>query len=101
MDKKRKFRIEGGNNGGETVIGTVSVEFVKYWQQRDSGDLIEHLESIYVKEKREMLIHHQCVTVKIFLGNENAIISNIFLDKEYAPSVEDSSVSSIVDRRSI
>ena len=46
MNKKRKFRIEGGNNGGETVIGTVSVEFVKYWQQRDSGDLIEHLESI-------------------------------------------------------
>ena len=46
MDKKRKFRIEGGNNGGEIVIGTVSVEFVKYWQERDSGDLIEHLESI-------------------------------------------------------
>ena len=26
------------------MIGTVSVEFVKYWQERD--DLIEHLESI-------------------------------------------------------
>ena len=49
MDKKRKFRItvnEFKAEGGELVIGTVSVEFVKYWQERDSGDLIEHLESI-------------------------------------------------------
>jgi len=43
--KKRKFRICSGNQGGELVIGTVSVDFVKYWQERD--DLIEHLESIY------------------------------------------------------
>ena len=43
--KKRKFRItvnEFKAEGGELVIGTVSVEFVKYWQERDSGDLIEH-----------------------------------------------------------
>ena len=46
MDKKRKFRIEGGTIGGEFVIGTVSVDFVKYWQERE-GELIEHLESIY------------------------------------------------------
>ena len=46
MDKKRKFRIEGGSIGGELVIGTVSVDFVKYWQERE-GDLVEHLESIY------------------------------------------------------
>ena len=46
MDKKRKFRIEGGTIGGELVIGTVSVDFVKYWQERE-GDLVEHLESIY------------------------------------------------------
>ena len=46
MDKKRKFRIEGGTIGGELVIGTVSVDFVKYWQERE-GELVEHLESIY------------------------------------------------------
>ena len=39
MDKKRKFRIEGGSIGGELVIGTVSVDFVKYWQERE-GDLV-------------------------------------------------------------
>ena len=47
MDKKRKFRItvnESRAEGAELVIGTVSVEFVKYWQERDG--LIEHLESI-------------------------------------------------------
>ncbi len=46
MDKKRKFRIEAGRIGGELVIGTVSADFVKYWQERE-GDLVEHLESIY------------------------------------------------------
>ena len=46
MDKKRKFRIEGGSIGGELTIGTVSADFVKYWQERE-GDLVEHLESIY------------------------------------------------------
>ena len=47
MNKKRKFRItlnESRAEGAELVIGTVSVEFVKYWQERDG--LIEHLESI-------------------------------------------------------
>ncbi len=47
MDKKRKFRItlnESRAEGAELKIGTVSVEFVKYWQERDG--LIEHLESI-------------------------------------------------------
>ena len=49
MDKKRKFRItvnEFRAEGGELVIGTVSVEFVKYWQERNENELIEHLESI-------------------------------------------------------
>ena len=46
MDKKRKFRIEAGRIGGELVIGTVSVDFVKYWQEREH-ELVEHLESIY------------------------------------------------------
>ena len=47
MNKKRKFRItlnESRAEGAELKIGTVSVEFVKYWQERDG--LIEHLESI-------------------------------------------------------
>ena len=46
MDKKRKFRIEAGRIGGELVIGTVSVDFVKYWHEREH-ELVEHLESIY------------------------------------------------------
>ena len=47
MDKKRKFRItvnESRAEGAELKIGTVSVEFVKYWQKRDG--LIKHLGSI-------------------------------------------------------
>ena len=47
MNKKRKFRITVNKSraeGAELKIGTVSVEFVKYWQERDG--LIEHLESI-------------------------------------------------------
>ena len=47
MNKKRKFRItvnESRAEGAELKIGTVSVEFVKYWQKRDG--LIKHLESI-------------------------------------------------------
>ena len=49
MDKKRKFRItvnEFRAEGGELVIGTVSVEFVKYWKERNENGLIEHPESI-------------------------------------------------------
>ena len=49
MVKKRKFRItlnESRAEGAELVIGTVSVEFVKYWQERNENGLIEHLESI-------------------------------------------------------
>ena len=49
MDKKRKFKItvnEFRAEGGELVIGTVSVEFVEYWQERNENELIEHLESI-------------------------------------------------------
>ena len=49
MDKKRKFKITVNKfraEGGELVIGTVSVEFVKYWQERNENELVEHLESI-------------------------------------------------------
>ena len=54
MDKKRKFRItvnESRAEGVELKIGTVSVEFVKYWQKRDG--LIEHLESIVDGEEED------------------------------------------------
>ena len=47
MDKKRKFKITVNKfraEGGELVIGTVSVEFVEYWQERNENELIEHLE---------------------------------------------------------
>ena len=85
MNKKRKFRIEGGNNGGETVIGTVSVEFVKYWQQRDSGDLIEHLESI--REGREGDANSPPMRDgKNFSWQENDNIEHLL--RPYAPSAE-------------
>ena len=54
MNKKRKFRItlnESRAEGAELKIGTVSVEFVKYWQERDG--LIEHLESIADGEEED------------------------------------------------
>ena len=54
MNKKRKFRItlnESRAEGAELVIGTVSVEFVKYWQKRDG--LIKHLESIVDGEEED------------------------------------------------
>ena len=86
MNKKRKFRIEGGNNGGETVIGTVSVEFVKYWQERDSGDLIEHLESI--REGKEGDANSPPMRDgKNFSWQENDNIEHLL--RPYAPSAED------------
>ena len=85
MNKKRKFRIEGGNNGGETVIGTVSVQFVKYWQQRDSGDLIEHLESI--REGKEGDANSPPMRDgKNFSWQENDNIEHLL--RPYAPSAE-------------
>ena len=54
MNKKRKFRItlnESRAEGVELKIGTVSVEFVKYWQKRDG--LIKHLESIVDGEEED------------------------------------------------
>ena len=54
MNKKRKFRItlnESRAEGAELKIGTVSVEFVKYWQKRDG--LIKHLESIVDGEEED------------------------------------------------
>ena len=54
MNKKRKFRItlnESRAEGAKLKIGTVSVEFVKYWQKRDG--LIEHLESIVDGEEED------------------------------------------------
>ena len=86
MNKKRKFRIEGGNNGGETVIGTVSVEFVKYWQQRDSGDLIEHLESIREGKMGDANSPTMC-DGKNFSWQENDNIEHLL--RPYAPSAED------------
>ncbi len=54
MNKKREFRItlnESRAEGAELKIGTVSVEFVKYWQKRDG--LIKHLESIVDGEEED------------------------------------------------
>ena len=56
MNKKRKFRItlnESRAEGVELKIGTVSVEFVKYWQERNENGLIEHLESIVDGEEED------------------------------------------------
>ena len=82
MDKKRKFRIEGGTKylswrtGGELVIGTVSVDFVKYWQERES-ELIEHLESIYQGKEGDANSPPMC-DGKNFPWNECDDIEHIF-----------------------
>ena len=78
MDKKRKFRItvnESRAEGAELVIGTVSVEFVKYWQERDG--LIEHLESI-VDGKEEDANSPPMRDGKNFPWNECDDIEHIF-----------------------
>ena len=40
---KRRYRIEPGNYGGEMVVGEVSEEFVDYWIDRESYDLMEQV----------------------------------------------------------
>ena len=40
---KRKFRVVGERYGGELTVGTVSADFVKYWQEKDPDDLQQHL----------------------------------------------------------
>jgi len=40
---KRYFKIDTGRYGGEVVIGAVTSEFVEYWQDRDSDDLLCHV----------------------------------------------------------
>lgn len=40
---KRYFKIDTGRYGGEIVIGTVTPEFVEYWQERDEDDLVHHV----------------------------------------------------------
>jgi hypothetical protein len=41
----RRFRIDGGKYGGEIVLGTVSAEFVEYWQGRDPEELVEYIQT--------------------------------------------------------
>lgn len=40
---KRYFKIDTGRYGGEVVVGTVSPEFVEYWQDRDANELVSHV----------------------------------------------------------
>lgn len=40
---KRKFRVVGERYGGELTVGTVSADFVRYWQDKDTDDLQQHL----------------------------------------------------------
>ena len=82
-DKKRKFRIYGGDQGGELVIGTVSVEFVKYWQERD--DLVEHLESIREGKEGDANSPPMC-DGKNFSWQECEDIEHIL--RPYAPTLE-------------
>ena len=87
MNKKRKFRItvnEFRAEGGELVIGTVSVEFVKYWQERD--DLIEHLESITDGKEGDANSPPMC-DGKNFSWQECDDIEHIL--SPYRPSAED------------
>jgi len=40
---KRYFRVDTGRYGGEVVVGTVSKDFVEYWKERDSDDMVLHI----------------------------------------------------------
>lgn len=42
----KKIYIRGSNYGGELTIGTVTPEFVTYWQGRDEDELVEHLQAL-------------------------------------------------------
>ena len=42
----KKIYIRGSNYGGEMTIGTVTPEFVTYWQGRDEDELINHLQAL-------------------------------------------------------
>lgn len=50
---KRRFRIEAGRYGGESVIGEVSKEFVDFFLDKDESDLIETVNS-YEWEDEDM-----------------------------------------------
>ena len=39
----KKYFLRGSNYGGEMTIGTVTPEFVTYWQGRDENELLDHL----------------------------------------------------------
>lgn len=46
----KKYYVRGSNYGGEMTIGTVTPEFVTYWQGRDEDELIEHLMALEAGE---------------------------------------------------
>lgn len=46
----KRIYIRGSNYGGEMTIGTVTPEFVTYWQGRDQDELIEHLMALEAGE---------------------------------------------------
>lgn len=39
----KKYFLRGSNYGGEMIIGTITPEFVTYWQGRDENELLDHL----------------------------------------------------------
>jgi hypothetical protein len=43
MSNKRTFRITLRGYGGEVVVGKTTAEFVEYWQDRDSSELLNHI----------------------------------------------------------
>jgi len=47
----KKYYIRGSNYGGEMTIGTITPEFVNYWQGRDEDELIEHLQALEAGEE--------------------------------------------------
>lgn len=52
---KRRFRIDAGRYGGETVVGEVSREFVDFFIDRDESDLIETVQSFEWGEEENEL----------------------------------------------
>jgi len=48
---KRRFRIEAGRYGGETVIGEVNREFVDFFIDKDESDLIEAVQGFEFEDE--------------------------------------------------
>jgi hypothetical protein len=95
------FRVHGA--GGEMMVGSVSEEFIKFWEKRDDDELIEHIRSYgddaEVKESPEINDEYrfaQLDELSDVLHTELACIDCSIHIQEIAPSSENGKLPSLV-----